>query len=67
MRKTSKRLRSICYSDELWCNLFRKQDGHVTSEIKDVAKLIGWRTIFISSTLHLRRFKNNFEAIKLAI
>ncbi|XP_031571989.1 F-box only protein 36-like [Actinia tenebrosa] len=61
LAQTSKRLRAVCYTDELWSILFKKSNGSVEKDIESAAEVVGWRTLFMSSTLQCKRFNNKID------
>ena len=48
-------LRKICSSDELWRDLYAKNSGKVTDDIKTLATEFGWRRMFFTNKLQLQK------------
>ncbi|XP_065131453.1 F-box only protein 36b [Paramisgurnus dabryanus] len=54
LSRTCHRFRELCNSEEFWEQTVRNQWGALTPSVEDLAKDVGWRTVFFTNKLHLQ-------------
>ncbi|XP_051554221.1 F-box only protein 36b [Myxocyprinus asiaticus] len=54
LSRTCRRFRELCKSEEFWEQTVRKNSETVTPTLEDLAKEVGWRTVFFTNKLQLQ-------------
>ncbi|XP_019634735.1 PREDICTED: F-box only protein 36-like [Branchiostoma belcheri] len=54
LAQTNKLFREICNSDELWEHVYERHCENVTEEMRDLAKDVGWKSMFFTNKLQLQ-------------
>ncbi|XP_066508721.1 F-box only protein 36-like isoform X2 [Hoplias malabaricus] len=55
LAQTCRRFKQLCSSEEFWEQTVRKHCDTVTAGMEDLAKEVGWRTVFFTNKLQLQK------------